>query len=79
MQLQLLQTHQALGRGNPQSLILVLHELVLYFSPMAEFPCVLLSTPLCPTASQLSWGDLHGEAWFSLGAGTTYTCPLCCS
>lgn len=79
MQLQLLQTHQALGRGNPQSLISVLHELGLYFPPRAEFPCVLSPIPLCPTASQLSWGDLHEEAWFSMGAGTTYTCPLCCS
>lgn len=49
MQLQLLQTHQALGRGNPQSLTLVLHELVLCFvCPRAVFPCVLPCPPCAP-------------------------------
>lgn len=51
MQLQLLQTHQVLGRGNPQSLILVLHELVPCFTcpiKAKAFPCVLLSTACAP-------------------------------
>lgn len=48
MQLQLLQTHQALGWGNPQSLTLVLHDLVLRFiCPIKGkvFLCVLPSPP----------------------------------
>lgn len=48
MQLQLLQTHQALGWGNPQSLILVLHELVLCcICPRAKtFPASFLPLPV---------------------------------
>lgn len=49
MQLQLLQTHQALGWGNPHSLLtLLLHELVLCFiCPIKgkKFPCILPSPP----------------------------------
>lgn len=78
MQLQLLQTHQALGRGNPQSLTLVLHELVLCFvCPRAEsFPA---SFHALPVPHCISRGGLDEEARFSMGAGTTHTCPLCCS
>lgn len=66
MQIQLLQTHQALGWGKPQSLILVLHELPLCFSPRAEFPCVLPSTPCAPLhlcSPRVTYMRRHGSAW----------------
>lgn len=69
MQLQLLQTHQALGQGNPPSLLLLLHELVLCFiCPIKgkAFSRVLLS-PACVPLSLCSPGVTQmrrqGSAW----------------
>lgn len=77
MQLQLLQAHQVLGRGNSQSLILSWCRAL--FVPGQRISLRPSICSLCSTAPPLSRGDLDEEARLSMGAGTTYTCPLCCS